>query len=149
MIRRTLWIPVFVLLLSGAYGDDGEWPRFRGPNGTGISSATTVPVTWSEEDYNWKVELPGTGHSSPVVWGNRIFLGCGDSETAGRTIVCLDTADGRTLWRRDYPSKTYRQHRYNGFATATPAVDARGVVITWSTPEEVVLLALDLDGGEV
>ncbi len=149
MIRRTLWIPVFVLLLSGAYADDGEWPRFRGPNGTGISSATTVPVTWSEEDYNWKVELPGTGHSSPVVWGNRILLGCGASETAGRTILCLDTADGGMLWRRDYPSKTYRQHRDNSYATATPAVDARGVVVTWSTPEEVVLLALDLDGGEV
>lgn len=148
MIRRTLWIPVLVLLLSGAYADDGEWTRFRGPNGTGISSATTVPVTWSEEDYNWKVELPGTGHSSPVVWGNRIFLGCGDRETAGRTVLCLDTADGRTLWRRDYPSKTYRQHRSNSYATATPAVDARGVVVTWSTPEEVVLLALDLDGGD-
>ena len=53
------------------------------------------------------------------------------------------------LWQREYPSRTYEQHRDNCYATATPAVDAEGVVVTWTTPEQVVLLALDLDGGEV
>ena len=51
-----------------------EWPRFRGPNGAGISDAKTVPVRWTEGDYNWKIDLPGSGHSSPVLWGARIFL---------------------------------------------------------------------------
>lgn len=149
MKRRAFWILLLVLLPSGAVGDEGPWARFRGPHGAGLSGATTVPATWNQDDYNWKVELPGTGHGSPVVWGNRIFLTCGDPDTARRTILCLDVADGHVLWRRDYPSKTYRQHRDNGYATATPAVDAHGVVTTWSTPEEVILLALDLDGGEV
>jgi len=128
---------------------DEDWTRFRGPGGGGISDAATIPVTWTDEHYNWKVELPGVGHSSPVVWGERIFLTCADAETARRTVLCLAASDGRTLWRRDYPSQTYRQHRSNSYATATPAVDADGVVVTWTSPEEVVLLALDLDGGEM
>ena len=48
-----------------------EWTRFRGPNGQGISEAKTIPTKWAESDYNWKVELPGGGHSSPVLWGQR------------------------------------------------------------------------------
>ncbi len=136
-------------LLPMATLEAEEWDRFRGPNGSGVSDATTVPTEWGNEDYNWKVTLPGEGHSSPVVFGERIFLTCGDAESAERRIVCLSTRDGSTIWRRDYPSRTYRQHRDNGYATATPAVDAKGVVITWATLEEVVLLALDHDGHEM
>lgn len=55
-------------------GSAQEWVRFRGPNGTGESEATTVPGTWTQSDYNWKTELPGIGHSSPVIWGKRVFL---------------------------------------------------------------------------
>ena len=44
-----------------------EWTRFRGPNGTGVSEAKTVPGSWTEKDYNWVANLPGIGHSSPVV----------------------------------------------------------------------------------
>jgi len=153
-MRRTVFgitllglsVPALVLLASGTCAAQQEWSRFRGPNGTGMSSATTIPVEWSDQDYNWKVELPGIGHGSPVLWRNRIFLTCCDSDTAERTVLCLDTADGQVVWRRDYPSKMYRQHRDNGYASATPAVDADGVVVTWTTPQEVVLLALDPGG---
>jgi len=141
---------VLALLGSGALrAEEGEWSRFRGPNGTGISPATTVPATWTDKDYNWQVTLPGLGHSSPVLWGNRLYLTCGDAATAQRTVLCLDSGDGRTLWRRDDPSKPYDQNRDNCFASATPAADADGVVLTWTTPEAVVLLALDPDGREV
>jgi outer membrane protein assembly factor BamB len=128
---------------------EGEWTRFRGPNGSGISEAATVPAKWTERDYNWNVKLPGIGHSSPVVWGERIFVTSGEPKTAKRFILCLGTTDGRVLWQREYPSRTYEQHRDNCYATATPVVDAQGVVATWTTPEQVVLLALDLDGREV
>jgi len=128
---------------------EGEWTRFRGPNGSGISEATTVPAKWTDQDYNWRAKLPGAGHSSPVVWGERIFVTGGDPRTAKRSVLCLHTADGRVLWQREYPSRTYEQHRDNCYATATPTVDAEGVVVTWTTPEQVVLLALDLDGREV
>ncbi len=123
-----------------------SWSRFRGPNGSGISTATTIPVHWTDEDYYWKVGLPGAGSSSPVVWGERVFVTCGDPATAERIVLCLDARDGRTLWQRKYPSKPHRQHRDNDHAASTPAVDTDGVVVTWTDSEKVVLLALDLDG---
>ncbi len=145
------WFALSVLLGFSPWADSaaGDWSRFRGPNGSGVSDATTVPVVWTDQDYNWKVELPGRGHSSPVVFGTRVYLACADSETAERRFLCLSTKDGGVLWQRDYASQTYRQHRSNGYATATPAVDADGMVVTWATPEDVVLMALTHDGREM
>jgi outer membrane protein assembly factor BamB len=142
-------IAAVLALASTAGAAEGEWSRFRGPNGSGISEAAKVPVKWTEHDYNWKVKLPGIGHSSPVVWEERVFVTCGEPETAKRFILCLRSGDGRVQWQREYPSRTYAQHRDNCYATATPAVDAEGVVVTWTTPERVVLLALGLDGSEI
>ena len=138
-----------VLAILPALADEASWNRFRGPNGSGISQAKTVPIRWTEKDYNWRIDLPGPGHSSPVVWDQRIFVTCGDPTTALRTLLCVDAPTGRTLWKHEEPSRTYGQHRDNGYATATPAVDAGGVVITWTTPEAVMLLALDLNGREL
>jgi outer membrane protein assembly factor BamB len=150
MPRDIIWVATLIVFLSGlSRAAEGEWSRFRGPNGCGISDATTVPVTWTDADYNWKIQLPGRGHSSPVLWQNRLFVTAGDPTTAQRTVLCLDATDGRVLWRRDCPSRTYGQHRDSCYATATPAVDAHGVVVTWTTPEAVLLLALDLEGREV
>lgn len=146
---RQIGLAAVLALVSTAGSAQGEWTRFRGANGSGIGEAATVPPTWTEQDYNWKVKLPGIGHSSPVVWGERIFVTSGDPETAKRFILCLHRADGRVLWQREYSSQTYKQHEDNCCATATPASDAAGVVVTWSTPKQVTLLALDLEGGEV
>lgn len=125
------------------------WNRFRGPNGSGIAEAPGVPAHWTQTDYNWTVKLPGFGHSSPVVVGKRLFVTCGERETAQRMILCLDTATGKTLWQRDYPSQKFTQNNDNSYATSTPAADAHGVVVTWSTPEQVTLLSLDNDGKEM
>lgn len=150
MIRSIfLVVSMSLLAISRASADEGAWNRFRGPNGSGISNAKTVPVRWTENDYNWKIRLSGPGHSSPVVWDERVFVTCGDPTTGLRTLLCVDAGAGRTLWKHEEPSKTYSQHRDNSYATATPAVDAGGVVITWTTPEAVMLLALDLRGREL
>ncbi|MBM3892265.1 MAG: hypothetical protein FJ388_24375, partial [Verrucomicrobia bacterium] len=142
-------LAAILAFVSTARAVEGEWTRFRGPNGSGISDAVTVPATWTAGDYNWTVKLPGVGHSSPVVWGERIFVTSAEPQTAKRFVLCLRSADGRVQWQREYPSQTYKQHRDNCYAAATPAVDGAGVVVTWTTPEQVVLLALDLDGNEV
>lgn len=52
----------------------GHWSRWRGPNGSGVSGETGFPAEWSPESARWKTALPGRGHSSPIVWGNRVFL---------------------------------------------------------------------------
>jgi outer membrane protein assembly factor BamB len=149
--RLPGWCALLLLVafLPAGRTGDADWPRFRGPNGAAISEATPIPVRWTETDYNWKVSLPGSGHSSPVLWGRRIFLTCADPASARRTVVCLDAADGRSLWHREYPSRVHGMHRDNSYAAATPAADAGGVVVSWTTPEEVLLLALDTDGCEV
>src|SRR6185436_14177107 len=61
------------LALSGQT-EAQEWTRFRGPNGSGLSDTKTIPSKWTSADFNWKVELPGAGHSSPVVWGEKVFV---------------------------------------------------------------------------
>jgi hypothetical protein len=71
---KTLKILLAVLVL-GVCGrcSAQEWTRFRGPNGTGISHAKTIPTKISDADVNWKIELPGSGHSSPALWSSESF----------------------------------------------------------------------------
>jgi outer membrane protein assembly factor BamB len=125
-----------------------EWTRFRGPNGTGISEATTVPTSFTESDYNWKVRLPGGGHSAPVIWQDKIFLASAEDETADRHALCLSTRDGSIVWQKTYKSSRHQRHNFNSFASATPAVDELHAYFVWSTPEEYTLLALDHAGNE-
>ncbi len=114
-----------------------DWPHFRGPTGMGTSSAQGLPVTWSDsENIAWKVELPGPGASSPVVFGERIYLTCytgyfipGDSagslEELKRHVLAFDRAEGRLLWNTAIAAKLpeERQIRDHGFAANTPTVD--------------------------
>ena len=148
-LKKYLPLILLIVISVQALAADPQWPRFRGPNGAGLSNAATIPVKWTDKDYNWKVNLPGTGYSSPVISGRKIFLTSTDKKTATRMILCLSTTDGRILWRKDYASKTHKMHRDNSYAAATPAVDSERVYVTWSTPKEVTLLALDHAGKEV
>ncbi len=125
-----------------------EWTRFRGPNGTGASDATTIPVKWTEADYNWKVELPGLGHSSPAVWGDKVFVLSADPETATRYMLCYSTADGSQVWKREYKSEPHHLHTRSSYASCSPAVDAKHVYVGWSTPAETTFKALNHDGSE-
>jgi len=81
-MSRLITLAAILVLASTAGAAEGEWTRFRGPNGSGISESAMVPAKWTERDYNWKVKLPGSSHSSPVVWGERIFVTSGDPEPA-------------------------------------------------------------------
>lgn len=126
-----------------------QWTRFRGPNGEGVSDATSIPSAPTEKDYNWKVELPGEGHSSPVLWGNKLFTMSSDPKTAERIVLCIDANTGKTLWDKHYDSSRYKQHKFNAFASSTPAVDDKHVYVSWTTPESFLLLALDHAGNEV
>jgi outer membrane protein assembly factor BamB len=125
-----------------------DWPRFRGPNGAGISDvAFDAPIT--ESNFAWRITLPGQGHSSPVVRGDRIYLTTADPETAKRIVLCLSAKDGSEVWRREFESKTFRQHADNSYASSTPAVDDVGVYVAWSTPGSLGLHAFDLDGKDL
>jgi outer membrane protein assembly factor BamB len=140
-----LTIACFVLSASGPAQ---EWTRFRGPNGSGVSAAQ-IPTTWTDADLNWKARLPGIGHSSPVVWQDRVFLMSADPETATQFVIAIDTQDGRIVWQRDFAITTYPLHLRNSFASTTPAVDTDHVYVAWATPDEATLMALNHDGETV
>ncbi len=152
MIAAGLLIVALPLLVGAKTADtapteEQEWTRFRGPNGTGISMAKGIPSEWTEKDYNWDATLPGVGHSSPVVWGNKVFLISASTETAERIVSCLDTETGKTVWEKRYPSRVHPKHLRNSFASATPALDRDHVYVSWSTPEQYTVLALNHDGS--
>jgi outer membrane protein assembly factor BamB len=143
--------PLFVgLIFLPLFATAQEWTRFRGPNGSGLGKAPGLPARFSEKDYNWKIEIPGSGHSSPVVWGDRIFVTCTPEGTASRMVVCINAADGKIVWQRDYETATFRQHPDNSYASMSPAVDSERVYVWWGGPAGSALVALDQkDGREV
>ena len=149
VLRCSSRVASVLLLVVASAGPAQEWTRFRGPNGTGLSQAIDLPTKWTAADYHWRVALPGGGHSSPVLWGERIFLMSADPESATRYILCLSADDGRELWRREYASSTHHLHNRNSYASSTPAVDADRVYATWATPECVILMAWDHEGREL
>jgi outer membrane protein assembly factor BamB len=126
-----------------------EWPRFRGPNGSGASSAKTIPTRITDSDINWKVELPGTGHSSPVLWGEQIFLTTTGDKAGGISVLCLGAKDGQLRWRKDFSLTPFARHPFNSFASSTPAVDGERVYVVWNEPEHLMLAALTHDGTNV
>lgn len=136
-----------IILASVSQGQ--EWTRFRGPNGQGISNAKTIPVKWTEKDYNWKVELPGGGHSSPVLWGEKLFVTSGDQQAGHSVLLALSVSDGGVLWQKEYVLSKYRPNKLNSYATATPAVDADHVYVLWTSSEETILAALNHKGTEI
>jgi outer membrane protein assembly factor BamB len=136
-------------LLSANLISAQEWTRFRGPNGTGYSDAANIPATWTEKDYNWQTKLPGYGHSSPVLWGETIFLISATEDGSQRIVMGINAVSGKILWERRYNSTTHKKHLKNSYASSTPAVDEKHVYVCWSAPKEFDLIALDHYGNEV
>lgn len=145
MNRRLLALAV---LLTTTAVQAQDWPRFRGPNGSGVGDVKGFLPRWTDDNRNWKVKLPGVGHSSPIVWGDRLYVTCGDEVSGKRTLLCLEPATGKTLWQRDFPGERHRKHGDNSFASATPAADAKHVYVCWGGAKEYLVVALDHDGKE-
>lgn len=151
-LARSRYILMLAVLAAGALAQPGraqEWTRFRGPNGSGISDATTIPVEFAEKDFNWKVQLPGAGHSCPVFWKGRTYLTSADKDAGKRYLLCLRINDGSEVWRKEYTFPVHPKHNFNSFASSTPTVDDRGVYITWNTPTAYEVLAFDHGGKEL
>jgi outer membrane protein assembly factor BamB len=150
MSQRALficWVVLGVFLISPVHAQ--QWTRFRGPNGTGVGQGKNIPIEWTERDYDWKIALPGIGHSSPVVWGDRVFLLSADPDDATRFMLCVDAVTGKIIWQKAYQSTPHHLHTRNTFASGTPTVDEKHVYIAWSTPESATLKAFDHQGNEV
>lgn len=129
-----------------------EWPQFCGPTGQGISAATEVPVRWSgTEGLAWKVEVPGSGWSSPVLSDGKIYLTAAvpDASTGDTSLraLCLSAKDGSVLWNtevsRPDPGAVAAMHRKNSPASATAIVEGGKVYVHFG---HMGTAALDLEG---
>src|SRR5688572_18538584 len=105
-------IIVVVLVFAGPVRAE-NWPSWRGPRENGVSTERNLPVEWSTtKNVRWKVALPEAGNSTPIVWENRIFLTQSLDKGKRRAVVCLDRANGKTLWQQEVPcSVVEKSHR--------------------------------------
>lgn len=149
MKRTLLTLSLVSFLLQVPAANAEEWTRFRGPNGTGVASADSIPVEFTETDFNFKVELPGgSGCSSPVVWDKKVFVLSANPNDATRYVVCLDAETGKTVWQKEFKSEPHHLHTRSSYASCTPAVDEEHVYVAWSTPKETLFKAFKHDGTE-
>src|SRR4030095_6239411 len=108
----------------------GNWPAFRGPEGIGIANDQALPLTWSTtENVRWRTELPERGNSSPIVWGDKVFVTQALSESKRRTLMCFDRSNGKLLWQSG-PTYTEPEttQRDNPYCAATPVADCARVI---------------------
>ena len=165
MKHLSLFCIVYLVAQTNIPADD-NWPRFRGPNGTGISSgdSSTLPLEWSDEkNLKWKTKLPGPGSSSPIIWGDRVYVtyysGYGTGDDSGspadlkRHLVALDRADGNILWDKSVAAPDADVvDPFNGFLTEhgyasnTPVTDGKRVYCFFG---KAGVVAFDWDGKQL
>jgi outer membrane protein assembly factor BamB len=162
---------------SPAHAQGSNWPGWRGPAGLGVSTEKNLPAEWDQtKNIKWKAAIPGRGHSSPIVWGKRVFLttsvegpvvagakaarhirngqvfvhpdSVGGDRSYALKVLCLDFDTGKIIWERTaYEGTVYDdRHRKNTYASSTPVTDGRFVYAFF---EAEGLYCYDLDGKPV
>jgi outer membrane protein assembly factor BamB len=139
-----------LLLLFSVHGlaAAGDWPRFRGPNGTGAAGDKDVPVKWTQKNILWKTAIPGIGHSSPIVHGGRVFLQSASEDGEERWLISLDAANGEILWKTPSSGQSARKHTLNSLASSTPATDGQRVYSAYWDGRDIHLGAFDFKDGK-
>jgi len=136
-------------------GSDSEsrpnlnWACWRGPSGQGYVNGNDVPLTWSEtKNLLWKTDLPGRGNSSPIVWGDHIFLTAASPNGDERYVLCIRASDGKIIWKQlaSKGAVAGKTHEWNGYASASCATDGSRVYAFFGTPG---LFCYDLQGNLV
>lgn len=123
-----------------------DWPAWRGPLGDGISGEKNLPEKWSAtENVKWRVPLPEAGNSTPVVWGERVFVTQAVGER--RTLMCFGRADGRLLWQAGIEAKEKEPtHGTNPYCSASPVTDGGRVIVSFASEG---LFCYDFSGKEL
>ena len=146
LLTVLLWLSWLI-----ASSDAEDWPCWRGPRGDGSSLEEHVPVRWNghrQENIAWKARIPGTGHASPIVWRDRIFVVSCREDSADRILLCLARESGEILWERTVVrAPLERKHGLNSHASSTPATDGDLVFVTFLDRTEMLAAAYDFAGN--
>ena len=139
-----LLVPALAFLSSTGFA--ANWPAWRGPGGSGVTGEATLPRTWNAtENVRWKVALPEPGNSTPIVWGDRVFVT--QAVGAQRLVIAFDRKDGRQLWQAG-PSYAEKEpsHQTNPMCSASPVTDGERVIAWFGSAG---LYAFDFAGKEL
>jgi hypothetical protein len=137
-----------ILFFSLNFARAENWPGWRGPRSDGTCIEQDVPTNWDPAGALWKTELPGKGHASAIVWGDRVFTVTGMTETQERILLCIDRTSGKILWQQTVVQGPLEKiNKENSYASGTPATDGQRVYVTFRVGDDIVVAAHDLAGG--
>lgn len=133
-----------LVLLTSLPASAANWPHWRGPRMDGTSDETGLPLSWSASDnVRWALDLPEVSGSTPIVWGDRIFLNV--TEGADISLWAVDRATGEAVWKRKLDDRNERKRKGN-LSSPSPVTDGSSV---WTMTGTGVLEAFDFDGREL
>jgi hypothetical protein len=176
-VTRLFYVLLIAACFSSTALSQTNWPQWRGLNASGVSSETGLPTDWDgSKNIRWKAAIPGRGHSSPIVWGNKIFLttsiegpvvpgaeavrhmhkgqeyrhpdSVGADHSYTLKLLCVDLDSGKILWDKTvYEGTVYdNRHKKNTYASATPVTDGKFVYISF---EAEGIYCYDFDGKRI
>jgi outer membrane protein assembly factor BamB len=126
-----------------------NWPGWRGPREDGISHEENVPTDWDVAHAVWKTALPGAGHASPIVWGDRVVTVTALPDQQDRIALCLDRATGRILWQKTVVHGPLEKlNPENTYASGTPSTDGKLVYVVFRVGDDIAVAAHNLSDGE-
>jgi outer membrane protein assembly factor BamB len=140
---------VILAALTSAAARAGDWPAWRGPRLDGTPTEKgPFPLQWSDtENVLWKTEIPGKGHSSPIVWGNRIFLTSCIEATGERLLICVNRSDGTVIWKKSVlTGPLEKKHDLNSYASSTPVTDGKHFWVTFLDEPHIRVACYDMNG---
>lgn len=138
-----------LLIATSGLAPAENWPQWRGPRLDGTSQDAGFPVKADAQSVKWKTPLPGSGHASPIVWGDRIFT-VAATEANDRILLCFDRADGKILWQTVVLKAALESiHRLNTQASSTPATDGEKVFTAFLDNSETPETKKANDGREI
>ncbi len=146
VLVRIFTLLACLIAVSMARADN--WPAWRGIRTDGTSAESQFPIKWSaKENIAWKAPIPGVGHSSPIIWGDRVFLTSCVESTRDRLLICLDRKNGAIVWKQVVVNAPLEgKHSLNSFASSTPATDGERVWVTFFDKPRIRVACYDFNG---
>lgn len=126
-----------------------NWPTWRGPRNDGTCQEQNLPKQWDPAQAVWKVAVPGSGHASPIVWGDQVITVTALPEQRQRILISFDRATGKIRWQQpvvDGPLE--KLHSENSYASGTPATDGKQIYVAFRVGDEIVVAAHNLADGK-
>ena len=144
-------IAVLSLLSQASAFAQDDWARWRGPEGNGVAAKDQKPpIKWNgDEDFVWNVKVPGTGHASPTIVGDKIFLATAKKAKGVQSVICFDRKTGEQQWETPLNTEGGLRpdiHRSNTYASQTVATDRKSIFIVFEHHEKIELYCLSLEG---